>query len=72
VSIAIGDYVHVETENRVFKVLGLTGGRRVIPDNWLIGKDGIPVNPKYCKPYNGALSAIPEANEDIDCGYKEK
>ena len=71
-SIAIGDYVKNKIDGRVFKVIGFTGGRQCIPDNWLIDRGGIVVNLAHCEIYQGALSAIPEAINDIDCGYKIK
>jgi hypothetical protein len=55
----IGDYAKIDTENRVFKVCGFTGnGSTVIPEGWLIDQNGFSVNPKYCKPYNGAKSVL--------------
>lgn len=71
-SIGIGDYVKNTVDNRVFKVVGFTRGREYIPDNWLIDRNGTVINPNNCEVYQGALSAIPEAINDIDCGYKIK
>lgn len=56
--IAIGDYVKVIDENRVFKLEGLTSGLKHIPDGWFIEADGCYVNPKFCKKYEGAKSVF--------------
>ena len=60
-SVNIGEYAKVIGENRVFKVCGLTKGRKVIPDGWYLDGDNCAVNPKYCEKYNGAISVLSEA-----------
>ena len=52
-----GDIVKCR-ENDVFIVAGFSKGSRVIPDGWLIGKDGTARNPEHCKEYEGAVSAL--------------
>ena len=69
-SISIGDYVKNTVDGRVFKVVGFAGGNKHIPDGFYIDRNGTYANPRFCVKYEGALSAIPEAQDDIDCGYR--
>lgn len=55
-----GDYIVVH-ESRVFRLCGFTEGHSFIPDGWLIDQDHGYVNPKHCRKYNGAVSAIPDS-----------
>ena len=46
--------------NRVFRVRAVTTGKegRHIPEGFLIDKDSTYHNPKLCRAYKGALSAL--------------
>jgi hypothetical protein len=58
-NIALGSFVKVIGENRVFKVCGFTGKESAtIPEGWLIDDRGSFVNPEFCKPYEGATSVL--------------
>ena len=46
----IGEYAEILVEKRTFKIFNFTKGRRTIPDGWLVEKDGIAVNPRFCEP----------------------
>lgn len=52
----------VKSEGGVYKVCGFTHGCRLIPDGWLmVDESGSAINPKFCEPYVGATSVLPQA-----------
>jgi len=53
-----GDLVKHEDLNWVFRVAGITTGKDFTPDGWLISNSGEMINPRGCKKYEGAESAI--------------
>ena len=59
--------IAVTSLERVFKVTGLTKGLYKIPDGFLIDQNGGFVNPKYCRKYDGALSAVEHLLEAKPC-----
>ena len=52
----VGQYLKIE--NRVFCFVGVTEGRKFIPNGWPIDKDGTAANPTYCEIYKGATSVL--------------
>lgn len=58
------DRVKITGLNRVFRVCGFTdNSSMVIPEDWLIDEDGNAVNPRFCKLYEGATSALSAQGE---------
>lgn len=53
----IGDKL-VVNEHRVITVTGFTYGHLAVPNGWPLDEDGSAVNPKFCRKYSGALSAL--------------
>jgi hypothetical protein len=58
VTYCIGQIIKVDNGHRVIKIASMTKNYFYIPDDWPMCGDGRVYNPKFCKPYNGALSVL--------------
>ena len=54
----VGSYAVCNVSGRAFKVISYSLGNPLIPDGWLTDRFGFTANPEFCRPYNGAISAM--------------
>lgn len=56
----VGDLVVSADHETVHRIAAHSSGSSLVPDGWPISEKGAALNPKFIRPYKGALSAIPD------------